>query len=348
MNETQKILVVDDESQITWVLRRTLSAHRYQVRTAADGESALETFHDFHPDLVITDLSMPEVSGLDLCRELRKISQVPIIVLSVKGDEKIKVEALDAGADDYVTKPFGMDELLARVRASLRRVPNDKKEETLLEVGDFSVNLATYQVFVRGEEIHLTPKEFELLTYLVKNHGRVLTHRTLLGAIWGGNFTEQTEYLRVFLRHLRKKIESNPSKPKYILTEPWVGYRFNPFLINLYELLINLLPHLNFPGRILFLVSEEKNMTNHFVNSANNTLPKTFINKKEIPEATTGQSGTSARASVCSAELLFSPAPYFSLFFNIFTVKLRTASGCSRLFCRYGLSARIVSTKLKK
>lgn len=229
MSETQKILVVDDESQITWVLRRTLSAHHYQVRTAADGESALETFHDFHPDLVITDLSMPEVSGLDLCRELRKISQVPIIVLSVKGDEKIKVEALDAGADDYVTKPFGMDELLARVRVVLRRVPNGKKEETLLEVGDFSINLATYQVIVRGEEIHLTPKEFELLTYLVRNHGRVLTHRTLLAAIWGGNFTEQTEYLRVFLRHLRKKIESNPSKPQYILTEPWVGYRFNPF-----------------------------------------------------------------------------------------------------------------------
>lgn len=229
MSETQKILVVDDESQITWVLRRTLSAHHYQVRTAADGESALDTFHDFHPDLVITDLSMPEVSGLDLCRELRKISQVPIIVLSVKGDEKIKVEALDAGADDYVTKPFGMDELLARVRVVLRRGQNDKKEETLLEVGDFSINLATYQVFVRGEETHLTPKEFELLTYLVRNHGRVLTHRTLLGAIWGGNFTEQTEYLRVFLRHLRKKIESNPSKPQYILTEPWVGYRFNPF-----------------------------------------------------------------------------------------------------------------------
>lgn len=229
MSETHKILVVDDESQITWVLRRTLSAHQYQVRTAADGESALDTFHDFHPDLVITDLSMPEVSGLDLCRELRKISQVPIIVLSVKGEEKTKVEALDAGADDYITKPFGMDELLARVRVALRRTSSDKKEESLLEVGDFSVNLATYQAFVRGEEIHLTPKEFELLTYLVRNHGKVLTHRTLLGAIWGGNFTEQTEYLRVFLRHLRKKIEPNPSKPQYILTEPWVGYRFNPF-----------------------------------------------------------------------------------------------------------------------
>ena len=228
MNEMQKILVVDDEPQITRVLRQSLSAHRYNVRTAADGESALDTFHDFGPDLIITDLSMPEMSGLDLCREIRKISQVPIIVLSVKGEEKTKVEALDAGADDYITKPFGIDELLARVRATLRRAPTEKKEETLLELGDFSINLQAHQIFVRGEEIHLTPKEFELLVYLVKNHGKVLTHRTLLGAIWGGNFTEQPEYLRVFLGNLRKKIEPNPSKPQYILTEPWVGYRFNP------------------------------------------------------------------------------------------------------------------------
>jgi two-component system, OmpR family, KDP operon response regulator KdpE len=228
MNEMQKILVVDDEPQITRVLRQSLSAHRYNVRTAADGESALDTFHDFSPDLIITDLSMPEMSGLDLCREIRKISQVPIIVLSVKGEEKTKVEALDAGADDYITKPFGIDELLARVRATLRRAPTEKKEETLLELGDFSINLQAHQIFVRGEEVHLTPKEFELLVYLVKNHGKVLTHRTLLGAIWGGNFTEQPEYLRVFLGNLRKKIEPNPSQPHYILTEPWVGYRFNP------------------------------------------------------------------------------------------------------------------------
>jgi two-component system KDP operon response regulator KdpE len=228
MNETQKILVVDDEPQITRVLRQSLSAHRYNVRTAADGMSALDTFRDFSPDLIITDLSMPEMSGLELCRELRKISQIPIIVLSVKGEEKIKVEALDAGADDYITKPFGIDELLARVRATLRRAPGGKKEETLLESGDFSINLEKHQIFVRGEEVHLTPKEFELLVYLVKNHGKVLTHRTLLGAIWGGNFTEQPEYLRVFLGNLRKKIEPNPSKPQYILTEPWVGYRFNP------------------------------------------------------------------------------------------------------------------------
>jgi len=226
--QPKRILVVDDESQITRVLRRSLGAHRYDVRTAADGESALDTYHDFHPDLVITDLSMPEMSGIELCRQLRELTDIPIIVLSVKGEEKTKVDALDAGADDYITKPFGMDELLARVRASLRRSPVEKQQEQL-KVGDFSIDISTHQAFVGGKEIHLTPKEFELLKYLVKNHDKVLTHRTLLAAIWGANFTEQTEYLRVFLGNLRKKIERNPSKPSYILTEPWVGYRFNPF-----------------------------------------------------------------------------------------------------------------------
>lgn len=227
--EAQRILVVDDEYQITRVLKRSFLAHRYDVRTAADGETALDTFHDFHPELVITDLQMPEMSGIELCREIRKISEVPIIVLSVKGEEKTKVEALDAGADDYITKPFGMDELLARVRATLRRAPSGKKEETFLEIGDFSIDLEKYQAFVHGTETHLTPKEFELLTFMLKNHSKVLTHRALLSAVWGGNFTEQTEYLRVFLGNLRKKIEANPAKPQYILTEPWVGYRFNPF-----------------------------------------------------------------------------------------------------------------------
>jgi two-component system, OmpR family, KDP operon response regulator KdpE len=226
--ENKKILVVDDEFQITRVLKRSLQAHRYDVRAAADGEAALDAFRDFHPDLVITDLQMPAMNGIELCREIRKTSQIPIIILSVKGEEKTKVEALDAGADDYITKPFGMDELLARVRATLRRAPVEKKEETHLEIGDFSIDLASYKVIVRGAEVHLTPKEFELLTYLVRNHGKVLTHRNLLGAVWGGNFTEQTEYLRVFLGSLRKKIEPNPAKPQYILTEPWVGYRFNP------------------------------------------------------------------------------------------------------------------------
>jgi two-component system KDP operon response regulator KdpE len=222
---SQKILVIDDEPQITRVLKRSLVAHRYDVRTAADGEAGIDLVHDFNPDLVITDLSMPEMSGIEVCRAIRKFSEVPIMVLSVKGEEKTKVEALDAGADDYITKPFGIDELLARIRATLRRAPTDKSASRF-ETGDFVIDLSTHQAFVKGSEIHLTPKEFELLAYLAKNHGKVLTHRALLGAVWGGNFTEQTEYLRVFLGNLRKKIEPNPAKPKYILTEPWIGYRF--------------------------------------------------------------------------------------------------------------------------
>ena len=227
--ENKRILLVDDETQITRVLKRSLAAHRYDVRTAADGESALDLFSDWSPDLVITDLSMPEMSGVELCRELRRKSQIPIIVLSVRGEEKSKVEALDAGADDYVTKPFGIDELLARVRALLRRAPAAETEvETTFAAGDFVINSEKHQVIVRGAEIHLTPKEFDLLFYLMKNRGKVLTHRTILGAIWGDNFTEQTEYLRVFLGNLRKKIELNPSEPHYIITEPWVGYSFKP------------------------------------------------------------------------------------------------------------------------
>ncbi|HEX8267256.1 MAG TPA: response regulator transcription factor [Pyrinomonadaceae bacterium] len=225
----QKILIVDDEPQITRVLRRSLSAHRYEVRTAADGESALETVRDFAPDLIITDLSMPEMNGIELCREIRKTSEIPIIVLSVKGEEKTKVEALDAGADDYITKPFGIEELLARVRAALRRAPQKSEQQTEnLSEGDFEVNFAARQVFVRGSEIHLTPKEFDLLVYLFQNRGKVLTHRKLLAAVWGADYTEQPEYLRVFIGNLRKKIETNHAEPKYILTEPWVGYRFTP------------------------------------------------------------------------------------------------------------------------
>jgi two-component system, OmpR family, KDP operon response regulator KdpE len=226
-----KILIVDDEPQITRILKRSLSAHRYDVRTAGEGETALDTFRDFNPDLVITDLQMPEMGGLTLCREIRKTSQVPIIVLSVKGEEAAKVDALDAGADDYVTKPFGMEELMARIRAALRRVPAAIEEPDQpavnLESGDFSVNLETYKVKVRGETVHLTPKELELLVYFLKNEGKVMTHRSILSAVWGANAVEQNEYLRVFVGNLRKKLEADPSNPKYILTEPWVGYRFS-------------------------------------------------------------------------------------------------------------------------
>jgi two-component system KDP operon response regulator KdpE len=228
-NENRRILVVDDEPQITRVLRRGLTAHRYDVRVAAEGEAALELFGDWKPDLVVTDLSMPNMGGLELCRRLRAISTVPIIVLSVKGDERVKVEALDAGADDYVTKPFGMDELLARVRATLRRNPNLAGETTtLIETGHFRVDVEARQVTLNGMEVHLTPKEFDLMVHLVRHAGKVLTHRSLLAAVWGGDYVEQTEYLRVFIGQLRKKIEPNLGTPQYILTEPWIGYRFQP------------------------------------------------------------------------------------------------------------------------
>ena len=229
MDEKPRILVVDDEQQILLVLRSGLTKHGYEVRVAAEGEAALELFHLWTPNLVVTDLSMPNMGGLELCRRLRAISEVPLIVLSVKGEESVKIEALDAGADDYVTKPFGMGELLARVRASLRRSPAEVNEAlTTVEEGDFRIDLESRNVIVRGREVHLSPKEFDLLLYFVRHSGKVLTHRTLLSAIWGGNYVEQTEYLRVFIRHLRKKIEPTPAKPRHILTEPWIGYRFNP------------------------------------------------------------------------------------------------------------------------
>ena len=228
MEIKKRILVVDDEQEITLVLRSGLAKHGYDVRVAGEGEAALELFQAWTPDLVVTDLSMPNMNGLKLCQRLREISSVPIIVLSVKGDEATKVEALDAGADDYVTKPFGMGELLARVRAALRRSPEASQEGTLIEDGDFSVDLETREVRVGGREIRLSPKEFDLLVYFIRHSGKVLTHRNLLSAIWGGNSVEQTEYLRVFIRHLRKKIEPDPAKPCYILTDPWVGYRFLP------------------------------------------------------------------------------------------------------------------------
>ena len=224
----QRILVVDDEPQLTRVLLRSLTSKGYDVRIAGDGAFALQTFHDWQPALVVTDLAMPNMGGLELCRRLREISQVPIIVLSVRGEEKTKVEALDAGADDYVTKPFGMDELLARIRATLRRAPADDGGSQILEAGDFRVDLDRRTVTLQGAEVHLTPKEYDLMIHFIRNPGRVLTHRKLLGAVWGGDYTEQTEYLRVFIGQLRKKIEPEPSSPRYIRTEPWIGYRFNP------------------------------------------------------------------------------------------------------------------------
>src|SRR5580765_7369378 len=225
--EKARVLVVDDEPQITRVLRTVLSSQGYQVRTAAEGEAALSSFTDFRPELVITDLYMPHMDGVELCRRIRAMSSVPIIVLSVKGEERTKVEALDSGADDYVTKPFGIDELLARVRATIRRASGDT-DVASFDAGDFRVDLEARRVHVRGTEVRLTPKEFELFLYMARHPNRVLTHRTLLEAVWGEASQEQPEYLRVFMGQLRKKLELDPSNPRFLVTEPWVGYRFNP------------------------------------------------------------------------------------------------------------------------
>lgn len=225
----KNILVVDDEAQITRVLKTTLSAHGYNIRSAADGVQALDEMKRWSPDLIITDLRMPNMDGIDLSRKVRAQSQIPIIVLSVKGEESIKVEALDAGADDYVTKPFGVNELLARVRAALRRTAAaEQPESPAIDIGDFHIDIAGRRVVVRDQEVHLTPKEFDVLVYLARHPDKVITHRVLLSAVWGPNSVEQTEYLRVCIGHLRKKLEKDEATPRYILTDPWVGYRFEP------------------------------------------------------------------------------------------------------------------------
>jgi len=228
LGEHKNILLVDDESQITRVLRTALSSHGYDIRVANDGETALEIMKDWTPDLVITDLAMPNMDGLELCRRLRLKTQVPIIVLSVRGEERTKVKALDAGADDYVTKPFGIEELLARVRANLRRRKTDESEAGPIKIGDFAIDPGARSVMLKDRAIHLTPKEFDLLLFLAKRPGKVVTHRALLAAVWGGDNTEQVEYLRVFVNQLRKKLEPEPNSPRYIVTDPWVGYRFEP------------------------------------------------------------------------------------------------------------------------
>ncbi len=229
MERKPRILVVDDEAQIARVLRAGLTARGYEVRSASDGALALAALEEWGPDLVMTDLSMPGIDGIELCRRIRSRSEIPIIVLSVKGEEGTKVEALDAGADDYVTKPFGMDELIARVRAALRRTAaRTTGTDTVLEGGDFRIDLDARSVTVRGEPVRLTPKEYELLVFFMRNAGKVLTHRAILSAVWGGNYVEQVEYLRVFVGHLRKKVEADPSHPVHVLTEPWTGYRFDP------------------------------------------------------------------------------------------------------------------------
>jgi len=222
------ILIVDDEPQILRVMRTSLPPRGYEVRTAPGGEEALDEIHKQMPDLIVLDLMMPGMSGLDVCRRVREFSAVPIIVLSAKGAEGDKVAALDAGADDYVTKPFGMEELLARLRAVLRRLPASESENSVLKVGDITIEIDERRVRVGDAEVKLTPKEFDVLKYLVRNAGKVVTHRALLQAVWGSESTEQTEYLRVFINQLRRKIEPDAHQPRYLITEPWVGYRFMP------------------------------------------------------------------------------------------------------------------------
>ena len=228
MADKKRILVVDDEPQITRVLRTALTGSGYEVRTANDGLAGLRSVREWQPDLVVTDISMPNMNGIELCRQLRAESTLPIIVLSVKGEEKTKVEALDAGADDYVTKPVGMDELLARVRRNLARAqPTEDPAKRTITIGDFKIDADAFRVSVKNIDVRLTPKEFELLLYLARHASRVVTHRALLLAIWGPNSVEQPEHLRVLVAQLRKKIDSTET-PRYIITEPWVGYRFEP------------------------------------------------------------------------------------------------------------------------
>jgi two-component system KDP operon response regulator KdpE len=207
------------------VLRAALSAQGFDVRTANDPEEGLLLFKDWTPDLVVTDLMMPGISGVEVTRAIRTRSATPILILSVRDHERSKVEALDAGADDYITKPFSIQELLARVRAHLRRAP--ERTTAAIEAGDFVVDATAYSITVQGKPIHLTPKEFDLLLHLARHAGKVITHRALLTAVWGAQSAHQPEYLRVFIGQLRKKLEAQTGK-QYIQTEPWVGYRFIP------------------------------------------------------------------------------------------------------------------------
>ena len=222
----KRILIVDDERQILRMLRTALQSSGYEVATAAHGMEALERMKEQPPDLVITDLAMPEMNGVELTQAIRRQGDTPVIVLSVRDGEVMKVRALDEGADDYVTKPFNMQELLARVRAQIRRLPT-ALPATHLEEGDFVVDTELHAVTLRGQKLRLTPKEFDLLLFLMRNPRRVLTHKVLLRAVWGVAGEDQPEYLRVLIAQLRRKLEVEPTA-KYVLSEPWVGYRFEP------------------------------------------------------------------------------------------------------------------------
>ena len=222
----QRILIVDDEPNIVATVSPLLRARGYDVYSATSGRAGLEAVDRDKPDLVVLDLGLPDVDGIDVCRTMRQVSNVPIVVLSARGAEGDKVAALDAGADDYVTKPFGPEELLARIRAALHRADSPAATSGPIVRAGLVIDRDRFRVLRDGDEVRLTPKEFELLTYLAQHPGRVLTHRAILKAIWGPHATDQPEHLRVLVGSLRKKIEPDPSSPRYILTEPWVGYRF--------------------------------------------------------------------------------------------------------------------------
>jgi two-component system KDP operon response regulator KdpE len=221
-----RVLVVEDDEEIAQVLQRSLRMEGYDVRIAADGEAALDAATTFNPDLVVLDLGLPDLEGAEVCRRMRAHTKAPILILSARSGEAEKVAALDIGADDYVTKPFGPEELLARIRVALRRVSEAAAPPLeQVTVGDITIDFARHHVVRGGEDIRLTPKEFDLLALLARNADRVLTHRAILKAIWGPNAVDQPEHLWVLMAQLRKKIEPDPGTPRYLLSEPWVGYR---------------------------------------------------------------------------------------------------------------------------
>ena len=221
-----RILVVDDDPQIRRVLRTALVAQGYEAIDARNGEEAIERLGEEKPDLIVLDMNMPRMNGLETCRAVRSTSDIPIIMLTVRDTESDKIEALDAGADDYVTKPFSSPELLARIRAALRRSPQPPPEAQVVRFDDIEINFSLRRVVVGKREARLTPKEFDLLQYMVAHPNVPIPHTQLLQSVWGADYGNEVEYLRVFVNQLRKKIEKNPSNPKYLLTEPWVGYRF--------------------------------------------------------------------------------------------------------------------------
>jgi len=223
-SDDARILVIDDEKQIRRMLKAALNGYGYDIAEAASGHEGLNQAAIFHPDLIILDLGLPDLDGTEVIQRLREWTQTPIIILSVREQESDKIKALDAGADDYITKPFSMGELLARIRVAMRHAAKTD-DEPILSFGELSVDLAHRNVTIKGEEVKLTPTEYEVLKYLAQQAGRVVTHRQLLRAIWGANYQEESQYLRVYIGQLRRKIETDPSQPDYIITEPGVGYR---------------------------------------------------------------------------------------------------------------------------